>query len=88
MAIAALESESDTNLKSLRTDEGGEYVSVAWTNYVQTKKMSSELTTPYIPLQNGIAEQLNMAFVGKMRCLMIWSEPSKSYWGVPLLHSN
>ena len=86
--IQALETESETPLKSLRTDGGGEYVSAAWSEYVKTKGISHELTAPYSPQQNGMAERLNRTLLEKMRCLLIWSELPKSYWDVALLHSN
>ena len=88
VAIAALESESKTKLKSLRTDGGGEYVSAAWKSYVQEKGISHELTAPYSPQQNGMAERLNRTLLEKMRCLLIWSELPKSYWDVALLYAN
>ena len=87
-AIAALEVESDTNLKSLRTDGGGEYVSAAWKQYAQVKGFTHELTAPYSPQSNGMAERLNRTLLEKMRCLLIWSELPKPYWDVALLHSN
>ena len=88
VAIAALESDAKTNLKSLRTDGGGEYVSAAWKQYVQEKGIRHELTAPYSPQQNGMAERLNRTLLEKMRCLLIWSGLPKSYWDVALLHAN
>ena len=55
---------------------------------MQTKGISHELTAPYIPQQNGMAERLNRTLLEKMGCLLIWSELPKSYWDVALLHSN
>ena len=88
VAIAALECEAKTNLKSLRTDGGGEYVSAAWKQFVQDKGIRHELTAPYSPQQNGMAERLNRTLLEKMRCLLIWSGLPKSYWDVALLHAN
>lgn len=87
-AIAALESESGKSLKSLRTDGGGEYTSAAWGQYAMEKGINHELTAPYSPQQNGMAERLNRTLLEKMRCLLIWSKLPKSYWGVALLHAN
>ena len=88
VAIAALECEAKTNLKSSRTDSGGEYVSAARKQFVQDKGIRCELTAPYSPQQNGMAERLNRTLLEKMRCLLIWSGLPKSYWDVALLHAN
>ena len=88
VAIAALESEARKSLKSLRTDGGGEYVSTAWGQYARQKGITHELTAPYSPQQNGMAERLNRTLLEKMRCLLIWSQLPKSYWDVALLHAN
>ena len=88
VAIAALESEARKSLKSLRTDGGGEYVSAAWGQYARQKGITHELTAPYSPQQNGMAERLNRTLLEKMRCLLIWSQLPKSYWDVALLHAN
>ena len=88
VAIASLEVEAKTNLKSLRTDGGGEYTSAAWKSYVQDKGISHELTAPYSPQQNGMAERLNRTLLEKMRCMLIWSGLPSSYWDVALLYAN
>lgn len=86
--IASLESDSSLPLKSVRTDGGGEYCSADWTNFLQGKGTAHELTAPYSPQQNGMAERLNRTLLEKMRCLLIWSCLPKSFWDVALLHSN
>ena len=88
IAIAALEVESKTNLKSLRTDGGGEYTSAAWQSYVQEKGISHQLTAPYSPQQNGMVERLNRTLLEKMRCLLLWAKLPVTFWDVALLYAN
>lgn len=88
VAIAALEVESKTNLKSLRTDGGGEYTSAAWQSYVQEKGISHQLTAPYSPQQNGMVERLNRTLLEKMRCLLLWAKLPVTFWDVALLYAN
>lgn len=57
--ISALEIDSETILKSLRTDDGGEYMSPAWQHFSQEKGFAHELTAPYSPQANGMAKRLN-----------------------------
>ena len=86
--ITALEVESRTNLKSLRTDGGGEYISNEWKAFAKDKGFQHQLIAPYSPEQNGVNERLNRTLLEKMRCLLLWSELPKSYWDVALLHAN
>ena len=83
-----MEVEAKTNLKSLRTDGGGDYTLDAWKSYVHDKGISHELTAPYSPQQNGMAERLNRTLLEKMRCVLIWSGLPSSYWDVALLYAN
>ena len=84
--IHALELESQTKLKSLRTDGGGEYVSAEWKVFADEKGFTHQLTALYTPQQNGIVERLNRTLLEKMRCLLIWSQLPNPYWDVALLH--
>ena len=87
-SIEALEVESNTKLKSLRTDGGGEYTSAAWKSFADQKGFTHQLTAPYSPQQNGNIERLNRILIEKMRCLLLWSHLPPSFWDVALLHSN
>ena len=44
------------NLKTLQTDNGGEYTSREFKSYLRTEGVRHELTVPKTPEQNGIAE--------------------------------
>ncbi|KAD4177986.1 hypothetical protein E3N88_26577 [Mikania micrantha] len=46
-------------VKCLRSDNGGEYVSVEFSNYLRQKLIRRQLTCPNTPQQNGIAERKN-----------------------------
>ncbi|KAK4392785.1 Retrovirus-related Pol polyprotein from transposon TNT 1-94, partial [Sesamum angolense] len=41
-------------------------------------------TTPYTPQQNGVAERMNRTLLNKVRCLLISSGLSKTFWGEAL----
>ena len=86
--ITALEVEARTNLKSLRTDGGGEYISQEWKGFAKDKGFQHQLIAPYSPEQNGVNERLNRTLLEKMRCLLLWSELPKSFWDVAILHAN
>ena len=44
---------------TLRTDNGGEYLSSAFQNYLKEKGIRHELTVPHSPQQNGVSERMN-----------------------------
>ena len=51
--------ESGLSIGTLCTDNGGEYVSKEFEEFLMVKGIRHELTVPYAPAQNGVAERLN-----------------------------
>ena len=49
-------SESGQRIGTLRTDNGGEYLSREFEAYLQSKGIRHEQTVAYSPQQNGVAE--------------------------------
>ena len=45
---------NSTRIKTLRTDNGGEYTSMEFQNYLKEKGIRHELTVPDSPQQNGV----------------------------------
>ncbi|HEV7736039.1 MAG TPA: DDE-type integrase/transposase/recombinase, partial [Chlamydiales bacterium] len=54
---AIAESESEHRVKTLRTDNGGEYTSTGFEKYLQESGTRHQLTTPYSSFQNGKSKQ-------------------------------
>ena len=46
-------------IKILRSDNGGEYTSKEFVSFCRDVRIKRELTTPYNPQQNGVAERKN-----------------------------
>ena len=57
--LAFVENHTGNKLRSLRSDNGGEYVSKAFQDFCDAKGIKRELTTPFNPSQNGVVERLN-----------------------------
>ncbi|GJW68800.1 zinc finger, CCHC-type containing protein [Tanacetum coccineum] len=55
------ENELRTTLKMLRTDRGGEFTSNEFTQYCKENGIARQLTAPYSPQQNGVAEAVRHA---------------------------
>ena len=60
---ALVENLSERKIKVLRCDNGGEYTSKAFRDFFQETRIKRELTTPYNPQQNGVAERKNRSIV-------------------------
>ena len=51
--------DSGLSISTLRTDNGWEYVSKEFEEFLKSEGIRHELTVPYSPAQNGVAERLN-----------------------------
>jgi transposase InsO family protein len=56
---ALIENLSERKIKILRSDNGGEYTSKEFVSFCRDVGIKRELTTPYNPQQNGVAEWKN-----------------------------
>ena len=54
-----LDTQYDCTAKSLRSDNGGEYVNEQLTKFLTQKGISYDLSPPYSPESNGVAKCLN-----------------------------
>ncbi|GKA87126.1 reverse transcriptase domain-containing protein [Tanacetum coccineum] len=54
-----VEKQSGKDLKVLQTDRGGEFLSKEFVAFCDDHGIKRELTTPYSPEQNGVAERKN-----------------------------
>ena len=52
-----VENQSGCHIKVLHTDRGGEFIYKEFNLFCEEEGIQKELTTPYTPEQNGIAEQ-------------------------------
>ena len=69
-----------TSVKTLRTDNGGEYTSNEFQEFLKQEGIRHELTVPKTPEQNGIAERLNRTLVEKVRCMLSDAGLPKVFW--------
>ena len=54
---AQVENLSRRRIKILRSDNGGEYTSTKFNDFRKEARIKRELTVPYNPQQNGVAER-------------------------------
>ncbi|CAL8165963.1 unnamed protein product [Prunus armeniaca] len=63
------EKQSGYNLKTLRTDRGGEFTSNEFSEFCKSNGIKRELTASYTPQQNGVAERRNRTIVEMARSI-------------------
>jgi transposase InsO family protein len=52
-----VEKMTGKNIRSLRSDRGGEYLSNQFKSYYENHRIRRLLTTPYTPQQNDVAKK-------------------------------
>ena len=72
--------ECDCSIGTLQTDNGGEYLSKEFESYLQSRGIHHELSAPYSPAQNGVAERFNRTLMESARAMMAQAGLSERYW--------
>ena len=67
-------------IQTLRTDNGGEYCSKAFDTYLKENGITHQLTVPYNPAQNGVAERMNRTVVESARSMLSHSNVPDEFW--------
>jgi transposase InsO family protein len=67
---ALVENQTGRKIKVLRSDNGGEYTSTKFAEFCIKQGIRRQLTVPYNPQQNGVAERKNRAIVGVARSML------------------
>ena len=81
---ALVERSSGRKLKVLRTDNGGEYTSTKFEDYLKAEGVRHERTVAKTPEQNGVAERLNRTLVETVRSMLIDSKLPHKFWAEAL----
>ena len=76
----ATTTSSGQRIRRLRTDNGGEYVSKEFENYLKSREIFHEFTVPHSPEQNGVAERMNRTLVESARSMLSHAGLPKSFW--------
>ena len=81
---AMVEKQSGHQLKTLRTDNGGEYTSTEFEQYLRAEGVCHELTIPKTPEQNGVAERMNRTLTESIRSMLINAKFPQTFWAKAL----
>jgi len=70
---------------ALRTDNGREYVTSELTNFLKKEGIQHQLTVPYTPQQNGVAERKNRTLTEAAKCMLLDADLDNRFWGEAVL---
>lgn len=77
---AFIEKQTGKEIKALRTDDGGKYMSKVFEIFLVKHGIKHETTVPYTPEQNGVAERMNRTLTEKAKCFLFDADLPKTYW--------
>jgi transposase InsO family protein len=80
--IKQLETQTGHQLKTVRTDRGGEYLNHSLRSYFESKGVLHQTTAPYTPEQNGAAERLNRTLMERVRAMLLSDGLQQQLWAV------
>jgi hypothetical protein len=75
-----VENQTRHKLSCLRTDRGGEYLSIEFTKFCKLHGIRHQLTTAGTPQQNGVAERKNRHLLETMRSLLFGAHLPTYLW--------
>lgn len=77
---AWVETQSKCKLQMIRSDNGSEYTSGKFNKFCEDAGIEHQLTAPYSPQQNGVAERKNRTIMEMARCLLHDKGLPKKFW--------
>ena len=69
------------NIKFLRSDRGGEYMSHEFDSHLKECGIVPQLTPPGMPERNGVSERWNRTLLDMVRSMMSRTDLPLSFWG-------
>jgi hypothetical protein len=76
-----IENLMNKKIKTLRTDNGGEYTSKEFISFCKSTGIRREMTVPHNPQQNGVAERKNRSIEETVKALLNDQGLSMFLWG-------
>ena len=80
---AEVENQLNKKIKRVRSDRGGEYI--IFNDFCEKEGIIHEVTPPYSPESNGVAERKNRTLKEMMNALLVSSNAPNNLWGEALL---
>ena len=78
---AAMEAATGKKMQEIRTDRGREFVNKELGAYLKEAGIRHNLSAPYTPQQNGVAERANRTVIEAARSMLYGRRARLSLWG-------
>jgi transposase InsO family protein len=75
------EKQTGNQIKKLITDGGGEFCNKTLSKILKESGIQHNVSLPYTPQHNGIAERANRTVIEMTRCLLIQANMAAEWWG-------
>ena len=82
---AEVENQLEKKIKRLRSDRGGEYISHEFSQFCAEHGIVHEVTPPYSPQSNGVAERKNRTLTDLVNAMLESAGMPKMWWGEAIL---
>ncbi|KAM0986325.1 hypothetical protein ACFX2C_013510 [Malus domestica] len=79
-----VEKQTGKQIKILRSDRGGEYLSNEFLDYLKECGIVSQWTPPGTPQHNGVSERRNRTLMNMVHSMMSFADLPISFWGYAL----
>ena len=80
-----VENMFECKIKRIRSDNGGEYTSNEFVDYLKQNGILEDETIPYSPQQNGVAERCNRTLMESVRSMLYHSNSPLKFWAKALV---
>jgi transposase InsO family protein len=77
---AFIKKQIGKHIRTLRTNNGGEFESLQFEDFCKETGIKRQLTVPYNPQQNGVAERKNMTICKAAKAMMFDQDLPNSLW--------
>lgn len=84
--LASFEKSGSFKVHTLRSDNGGEYLSSNFALFLASAGIKHDVGPPYSPESNGVAERTNRTVNNLVRCALVQAKLPKPFWADALRH--
>jgi transposase InsO family protein len=77
---ALVENQTSMKIKTLRSDNGGEFVSKKFDNFLHECGIQRQTSAPYTPQQNGVANRTNRTIMECARSMILAQALDLEFW--------
>jgi transposase InsO family protein len=75
-----VENQIGTKIKTLRSNNGGEFMSKNFDDFLRECGIQRQTSAPYTPQQNGVAEQANRTIMECVKSMILAEQLDLEFW--------